>query len=118
MAKIRKVEQQAVEDLLRPISPLAVGATAAHPGLFPNGLGIGPRDEPRNEYLGLVLTRPEANTLVLGLNYYDSADDGDNEDMYRLDTKTLEIKPYMRGSFEKDYPAYAGHHWAAKPYLR
>jgi hypothetical protein len=24
----------------------------------------------------------------------------------------------MRGSFEKEHPEYAGHHRAAKPYLR
>jgi hypothetical protein len=118
MGKPRRVDPQAWQDLLKPMPPLAVGATAAHPGLFPTGLGIGQRVEPRNEYLGLVVTRPERDTFVLGLNYFDAADNGDNEDMYRLDTKTSELTPYMRGRFEKECPEYAGHHRAAKPYLR
>jgi hypothetical protein len=72
----------------------------------------------RSEYLGLVVTRPEADTFVLGLNYFDTVDNGDNEDMYRLDTATFEVTPYMRGSFEKEYPEYVGYHRATKPYLR
>ena len=82
MGKTRKVDRQAWEDLIRPMWPLAVGATAAQPDLFPEGLGIGRRDEPRNRYLGLVVTRPGEDTFVLGLNYFDAADAGDNEDMY------------------------------------
>jgi hypothetical protein len=112
------VDTRAWQDFVKPMSPLAVGATAAHPGLFPTGLGIGRRVEPRNDYLGVVVTRPDADTFVLGLNYFDAVDNGDNEDMYRLDTTTFEITPYMRGSFEKEHPEYAGHHRAAKPYLR
>jgi hypothetical protein len=42
------------------------------------------------------------NTFVLGLNYFDTVDNGDTEDMYRLDTATFEVTPYMRGSFEKE----------------
>jgi hypothetical protein len=118
MGRTSKVDPQAWQELLKPMTPLAVGATAAYPELFPTGLGIGRRREPRNQYLGLVVTRPEPNTFVLGLNYFDAVDDGDNEDMYRLDTTTFEVTPYMRGSFERNYPEYAGHHWAAKPYLR
>ena len=118
MGRTWKVDPQAWKDLLKPMTPLAVGATAAQPDLFPTGFGIGRRGGPRNEYLGLVVTRPNANTFVLGLNYFDTVDEGDNEDMYRLDTTTFEVTPYMRGSFERDYPEYAGHHWAAKPYLR
>ena len=38
---------------------MVVGATQAHPGIFPEGFGIGRRSEPRNEYLGLVTTWPE-----------------------------------------------------------
>jgi len=94
------VDTRAWQDFVKPMPPLAVGATAAHPGLFPAGLGIGRRVEPRNHYLGLVVTRPGADTFVLGLNYFDAVDNGDNEDMYRLDTTTFEITPYMRGSFE------------------
>lgn len=112
------MDQQAWQDLLKPMTPLAVGATVARPDLFPTGLGIGRRTEPRNTYLGLVVTRPDTDTFVLGLNYRDTVDDGDNEDMYRLDTTIFEVTPYMRGSFERDFPEYAGHHWAAKPYLR
>jgi hypothetical protein len=117
MGRTRKVDSRAWQDFVKPM-PLAVGATAAHPGVFPTGLGIGRRVEPRNEYLGLVVTRPEANTFVLGLNYFDTVDNGDNEDIYRLDKATFEVTPYMRGSFEKEYPEYVGHHRAAKPYLR
>jgi hypothetical protein len=117
MARTRKVDPQAWEDLIRPTPSLAVGATTAHPNLFPDGLEIGRRDATRN-HLGLVLTRPREEIFVLGLNYFDTIDDGDNEDMYRLDTTTFELKPYMGRSFESDYPEYAGHHRAAKPYLR
>jgi hypothetical protein len=95
------------------MTPLAVGATAAHPDLFPAGLGIGRRGEPRKQYLGLVVTRPDVGTLVLGLNYFDTVDDGDNEDIYRLDSTTFEVTSYMR-SFETDYPESAGHHWVGK----
>jgi hypothetical protein len=118
MARPWKVSPLAWEDLVRPMPSLAVGATAAHPNLFPEGLEIGRRDAPRNQYLGLVLTRPKEDTFVLGLNYFDTIDGGDNEDMYRLDTTTFELKPYMGRSFEREYPEYAGHHRAAKPYLR
>ena len=118
MARTRKVEEQAVRSLLRPMGTLAVGATSAHPNLFPSGLGISQRDEPRNRYLGLVVTRPDPDTYVLGLNYFDGLDDCDNEDMFRLDTKALEITPYPGRSFENEYPAYAGHHWSTKRYLR
>ena len=118
MARTRKVEQKAVENLLKPMTPLAVGATAAHPDVFPSSLGVGRRDEPRNQYLGLVVTRPDPETLVLGLNYFDAVDNCDNEDMYRLDTTTLDLTPYMRGTFEREYPGYTGHHRATKTYLR
>jgi hypothetical protein len=118
MGRTWKVDAQPWQELLSSITPPAVGATAAHPDMFPTGLGIGRRGEPRNQYVGLVVTRPDANTFVLGLNYFDTADDGDNEDMYRIDTTICEVTPYMRGSFEKDHPEYAGHHRAAKPYLR
>src|SRR4051794_40084622 len=94
MARTRRVEQQAVDDLLKGTASVAVGATAAHPGAFPASLGIGRRETPRNTYLGCVVTRPEADTLVLGLTYFDSADNCDNEDMYRIDMTTLEIRPY------------------------
>jgi hypothetical protein len=55
---------------------------------------------------------------VFGLSYLDRADGGDNEDMYMFDRRTGELKPYMRGRFEKEYPQYAGHHWAQKQYRR
>lgn len=118
MAKTRKVERESVESLFRRMSPPAVGATAAHPDIFPSGLGIGRREEPRNRYLGVVLTRPAPDTLVLGLNYFDAADNCDNEDMYRLDMTTLDLTPYMRGAFEREHPEYTGHHRATKTYLR
>jgi hypothetical protein len=95
-----------------------VGATPAHPGTFPEGYGIGRRSEPRNEYLGLVTTWPEPNTFVLGLNYHDNDEAWDNEDIYKLDLTSFKLTPYMRGTFEQEYPEYTGHHWAAKPYLR
>jgi hypothetical protein len=61
---------------------------------------------------------PDPTKHVLGFNYYDAADDGDNEDMYTIDVTTGELKPYMRGSFEREHPEYAGHHRAKKDYLR
>jgi hypothetical protein len=68
-----------------------------------------------------VLTRPDPETDVLGLNYRDHDDgpDGrDNEDMYKFTPATGELTPYMRGTFEREYPEYTGHHWAAKDFLR
>jgi hypothetical protein len=118
VAKSRKVDPQAWDDLVKRTSLPAVGATNAHPDVFPEGFGIGRRTEPRNEYLGLVVTRPERFTVVLGANYRDNADAADNEDIYKLDTRTFELETYMRGRFEREYPQYAGHHRAAKPYLR
>lgn len=112
------MDPEAWQEFLKPMAPLAVGATAAHPAVFPSDLGIGRRVAPRNEYVGVVVTRPEGNTYVLGLSYLDTADDGDNEDVYRLDTTSFEVTPYMRGSFEREYGEYAGHHWAKKSYLR
>jgi hypothetical protein len=97
---------------------MAVGATEAMSGVFPEGFGIGRRTEPRNEYLGMVVTRPEEHIYVVGTNYYDVDDRCDNEDMYKFDLGTNEWTPYMRGTFEEEFPQYAGHHWAAKPYLR
>ncbi len=114
MARSWPVDPQAWYDLLKPMATtMVVGATEAHPGAFPEGFGIGRRTEPRNEYLGLVTTWPEPTTFALGVNYYDNADGRDNEDIYKLDLTTFEMAPYMRGSLQ-----YAGHHWAAKPYLR
>ncbi len=112
------MDPQAWEDLLKQTRLPAVGATSAYPNQFPEDLGIGRRDEPRNEYLGLVVTRPEEDTVVFGLNYFDAADDGDNEDMFKLDTRTFDLETYMRGRFEREYPDYAGHHRAEKSYLR
>jgi hypothetical protein len=118
MAKTRKLEPQAVEPLLGRFASLAVGATAPHPDLFPTGLGVSPRTEPRNTFLGTVVTRPAEDTFVFGLNYRDAHDAGDNEDMYLLDRKTFEVTPYLRGTFEREFPEYAGHHRASKAYLR
>jgi hypothetical protein len=119
MARSWRVDPQAWRDLLAPrATEMLLGATQAYPGFFPEGFGIGRRTEPRNEYLGLVATWPEPNTFVLGVNYHDNADGHDNEDMYKLNLTTFEMTPYMRGTFEKEYPEYAGHHWTAKPYLR
>jgi hypothetical protein len=55
---------------------------------------------------------------VFGTNWFDAHDNCDNEDMYRFDLNTFQITPYMRGSFVKEYPEYAEHHRAAKPFLR
>src|SRR3954465_6983227 len=118
MTKSRNVDPDAWQAFLASRRPLAVGATGAYPGMFPEGLGITPRTAPRNQYLGLVETRPDATKHVLGFNYNDAADDGDNEDMYTIDANTGELKPYMRGSFEREYPEYAGYHRAEKIYLR
>ena len=72
MARSWCVDPQAWDDLLKPMATeMIVGATQAHPGVFPDGFGIGRRDEPRNEYLGLVTTWPDGTTFVLGLNYHD-----------------------------------------------
>src|SRR4051812_37555347 len=118
MATSRNVHPDAWQAFLDSRPPVAVGATAAYPGMFPEGLGISPRSWPRNQYLGLVETRPEPTKYVLGFNDRDTADDGDNEDMYIIDVTTGELKPYMRGSFEGEHPEYAGHHRAKKDYLR
>lgn len=119
MKRSWSINPQTWHDLLLPMATeMIVGATQAHPGLFPEGFGIGRRTEPRNGYLGLVTTWPELNTFVLGVNYHDSADGHDNEDIYKLDLSAFEMTPYMRGTFEQEFPQYAGHHWAAKPYLR
>jgi hypothetical protein len=119
VARGKPVDPQAWHKLLKQgAAGMSVGATQAHPGLFPEGFGIGRRTEPRNEYLGLVTTWPEPTTFVLGFNYFDSDDGHDNEDMYKLDLATFEMTPYMRGAFEREYPQYAGHHWATKDFLR
>src|SRR5688572_23485904 len=100
MARTRYVDPRAWRDLLAPrATEMILGATTAHPGYFPEGFGIGRRTEPRNQYLGLVTTWPEQDTFVLGVNYHDSADRHDNEDMYKLDLTTFEMTPYMRGTF-------------------
>lgn len=118
MAKPLKLEEKSVENLLSSYRLLAVGATMAEPGLFPGDLGVGMRSTPRNQYLGMVVTRPEQDTFVFGLNYFDTKDGCDNEDIYRLDRSRGEVDKYMKGPFEKEFPQYAGTHWAAKPYLR
>jgi hypothetical protein len=109
------------QKLLASAASLAVGATLAEPGVFPDGfaeLGISQRAAPRNQYLGVVTTRPDEETYVFGLNYFDVNDNCDNEDMYKFDAENLDVTPYMRGTFEQEYPEYAGHHHAAKAYLR
>src|SRR2546430_5566255 len=99
VARNPRVDPQAWHDLLAPMATkMIVGATQAHPGVFPEGFGIGRRDEPRNDYLGLVTTWPEPNTFVLGLNYHDNDDGRDNEDIYKLDLTSFELTPYMRGT--------------------
>jgi hypothetical protein len=119
MARSWPVDRKWWDDLLKPMAPdMMVGATQAHPGVFPEGFGISRRTEPRNEYLGLVTTWPEPETFVLGLNYYDNADQCDNEDMYKLDLDTFELTPRMGRSFVKEYPQYGEHHRASKAYLR
>ena len=119
VARSRSIDPKVWHDLLAPVATeMLVGATYADPSLFPEGFGISRRTEPGNEYLGLVMTWPEPNTFVLGLNYFDVADGCDNEDIYKLDLTTFMMTPYMCGAFEQEYPQYAGHHWAAKPYLR
>jgi hypothetical protein len=118
MGRTWQADPKAWDDLLGSTRSLSVGATQPYPNVFPHGLGIGKRGQPRNEYLGLVMTRPQPNIFILGVNYFDTVDDGDNEDMYKVDVNTFQITPYMRATFEKEYPQYAGHHWAAKPYLR
>jgi hypothetical protein len=55
MSHTWRVDPQAWRDLLAPrATEMIVGATNAEPGLFPHGFGIGRREEPRNQYLGLV----------------------------------------------------------------
>jgi hypothetical protein len=99
---------------------MMVGATHGEPGYFPReGFGIGRRQEPeRNKFLGSVFTWPEPITFVIGANYYDRNDHGDNEDMYKLDLNTFVMTPYMRGTFAQEFPVYGTHHWDAKPDLR
>jgi hypothetical protein len=113
-----RLDPQAWRALSPSLTSLAVGATLACPETFPDGFGISRRDEDINRFLGLVMTRPDEDTFVMGLNYFDSVDGFDNEDMYKVTPTTSELVPYMRGTFEKEYPEYAGHHWASKPFLR
>ena len=65
----------------------------------------------------MIVTRPTEETVVLGLNYYDAKDAGDNEDMYKYDVRTSEFTPYMRGTFAREFPEYEGHHRASKEFL-
>jgi hypothetical protein len=80
--------------------------------------GIGQRTQPRNTYAGYVVTHPAEDTYVFGLTYHDAIDDGDNEDMYRLDTATGEVRHFKPRDFEREFPEYAGYHRAKKFFLR
>jgi hypothetical protein len=102
-------------------SPAALGATQAHPDLFPpefSSIGINPRDAARNDLLGMTVTRRAADEAAFGLSYLDSKDGGDNEDFFLLDLPSETITYWPGASFEKAYPEYAGAHRGAKPYLR
>src|SRR4051794_7830893 len=103
------LERDAWDDLLAPrVLDMFVGATQADSNVFPDGFGIGRRNAPRNDYLGIVLTRLEPEVFVVGVNYFDHHDDGDNEDMYKFDLAKSWITPYMGLDFEKEHPQYAG----------
>jgi hypothetical protein len=118
VGKPRKLTPKELAVVLKPISNLALGATCVHPGVFPTELGIGQRTRPRNTYAGYVVTHPAEDTYVFGLTYHDAIDDGDNEDMYRLDTATGEVRHYKPHHFEREFPEYAGYHRAEKFFLR
>jgi hypothetical protein len=118
VAKPRKLTPKELDVVLKPMGNLAVGATCVHQSVFPTELGIGQRTKPRNTYAGYVVTHPAEDTYVFGLTYHDAIDDGDNEDMYRLDTATGEVRHYKPRDFEREFPEYAGYHRAKKFFLR
>ncbi|MGH2905887.1 MAG: hypothetical protein ACRDKI_03860 [Solirubrobacterales bacterium] len=113
-----KLEQGEWDKFVAPFKTLTVGATHYVQNDFPDALGIGQRSFPRNELLGHIVSRPTDYFYVVGVNYFDTNDGCDNEDIFKIDTRTLEMDNYSPRQFEKDFPAYAGTHWANKDFLR
>ncbi len=97
---------------------MAVGATQAHPGYFPEGFGFGRREASRNDFLGTVFTWPEAKTFIFGVVYFDREDGQDNEDMHRLDLTKFETTQYKPRAFAREFKQYGRPHREAKGYLR
>jgi hypothetical protein len=120
MARDWKVDPARPADLGL-LTNLAVGATQAHPGYWPkifDEVGISPRNPSSNDYVGAVVTHPDADTFVFGVTFDDKRGGHTDEDMYKFDARTSEITPYMHDTFEKEYPMYVDHHRGAKPFLR
>src|SRR5437867_3289770 len=106
MAKPKAIDPKAWLDLLAQTRALGLGATEAYPGFFPEGLGITRRTEPRNTLRGTVMTKPEPFVVMIGVTYWDKVDNGDNEDMLKVNEQTLEITPMTPAEFAKEYPEY------------
>lgn len=100
---------------------LGVGATHAYPGAFPpdfQSIGINPRMFPRNTLIGSTVSHPTNDEFVVGITFFDTHDNGDNEDYYVYRATDSSIRKHSASEFEQRYPAYADTHRGLKGYLR
>jgi hypothetical protein len=116
-----KIEPKAVSDkALSGVSQytlIGLGATQAYCGEFPRAfesLGVRPRDEGRNTYLGLTVTRPSKDVVYFGFAYDDRRDGLTDEDIYALDVRHKTLSYYGRGRVEKIDPRFKGTHHGEK----
>lgn len=124
MIKPKKIPEEILNSLNKTyLQTLASGATLSYqkvfPAEFPN-VGINQRNQSRNDYLGMVITKPKncSNKIVFGFSYLDNEDGQDDEDLYVLDLAKKEIEYFPKGSYEKENSLYAGTHKGIKDFLR
>lgn len=120
--KVWKVEESLFLSLITNYGTIASGATLPRPGVYPSEFPlIGPerRNPIRNEYYGMVITKPPnyPDKLVFGFSYFDKEDKHTDEDIYALDLSSRDLEYFSRGSYEKKNPLYAGTHKGIKDYL-
>lgn len=105
---------------------LASGATLSFPQ-FAAGLSEveqilgGFRQKPRNDYLGMVLTKPSNDSFFVGTTWIDHGDNEQRDEdlilFQEISPNNFNVERLRKSQVEKKFPSWSGYHHGDKLYL-
>lgn len=121
IVKTIKLDNETLNILHSQYDQIACGSTNIYPNQYSHvlhNLSENIRGITNNTLLGMIVTRPSLQEIVLGIVYDDHKEHAANEDFYIIHLNDRVIYKYKPSGFEKEYPQYYGSHKGNKDYLR